>query len=204
MSFAKIAKATPKFFGPSSGALGGMSERDRDIERLVAAISQLSEDVNLASSLPESQFARRAWARAVFALLECNTNLMAELVLKANGRGEVALSPAEYAVLREESYRLASNGREAKSHPSFSPLRARFRFVVERFAKLYAVEFELACGGSGWSAFSDAVNVRNRITHPSTVDDFRISRDDIDSIEDARKWYVDEIERLLAAIPDDA
>jgi hypothetical protein len=181
-----------------------MSERDRDIERLVAALSQLSEDVSLAASLPESQFARRAWTRAVFALLECNTNLMADVILKANSRGEVSLSPAEFAVLREESYRLTSNGREAKSHSSFSPLRGRFRFVVELFAKLYDVEFVLDSGGAGWSMFSDAVDVRNRITHPSSVNDFCISRGDIDAIEAARKWYVDEIERLLSAIPDDA
>lgn len=116
------------------------SALERDVENLVAALQVPSSDVALAARLSEilgdTQFTRRAYIRAVFALVEGNLNLMADTVLAAAGRGEVHLFTKEMDVLRQE--RTTIEHGQAVSRVKFVPTRDRLGPLFDTFARLYA------------------------------------------------------------------
>jgi hypothetical protein len=50
----------------------------------------------------DTPFARRAYVRSAFALVEGNLNLMAEVILGVEGRNEIRLSKSEQGILPQE------------------------------------------------------------------------------------------------------
>jgi hypothetical protein len=42
---------------------------------------------------------------------------------------------------------------------------------------------------AGWRAFSEAVKMRDRITHPLTFNDCHVSGDDLDTVDSGHKWF---------------
>ena len=105
---------------------------DRDIERLVEAVQVLASDVQAAANLSEArdtQFTRRVYVRAAFALVEGNINLMAEVILGALDRQEVRLVPKEIEILRQE--RLTSD------EGGMPTVRVKFVPVCDRVAPVF-------------------------------------------------------------------
>ena len=77
---------------------------DRDIGSLLEALNVLASDIDLAAKLShngDTQFARRVYIRAVFALFEGNLNLMSDLVMRASERHEIVLNDSEREILSQ-------------------------------------------------------------------------------------------------------
>lgn len=175
------------------------SNLDSDIEELVQAIQLLASDVVSAAKLSEAgdtQFARRAYVRAAFALIEGNLNLMADTILRAAGRSEIQLSPDELQILRQERTSIDKNGTQVVS-VKFVPIRQRIGRIFEIFARLFKKAHRLDKSSHGWVAFDDAIELRNRITHPKNARSFHVEDSVLDSVEEARKWFADSVELLL-------
>ena len=100
---------------------------DRDVELLVQGVVLLASDVTAAARLSElhgdTQFARRTYVRAVFAMIEGNMNFMATVVLASSERGEILLSPREREIARQE--RISMEAGEPTVRPKFVPLGDR-------------------------------------------------------------------------------
>jgi hypothetical protein len=141
---------------------------DDDLRRLVEAIQVLAGDVQFASRLSclnDSQFARRAYVRAAFALVEGSLNLMADVILAAAIRNELELTSAETAVLRQEQV-ITGRDRRTTVRVAFVPIRVRLSSVFTLFSRLYGTSFVVDKSTSGWRTFTTAIEIRNRITHP--------------------------------------
>lgn len=174
-------------------------ELDNDLARLVAAVSTLSEDVRSASglsSIKDTQFVRRTYVRAVFALVEGNINLMADIILRAHERNEIKLTVEEISPLREESYELSEQGKTI-AKPRFFKLQSRLRFVLELFPRLYDRTHSVDTSVQGWNKFKEAIKLRNRITHPRDKSSFYVTDEELDTLELAREWFNDSMEKLL-------
>ena len=112
---------------------------------LVDSVMVLASDVKAAAKLSEvigdTQFARRAYVRAVFALVEGNMNLMASVILSAEQRGEIQVSVDENEILRQE--RAIEKQGEMITRPKFIPTKDRLGLLMEIFARLYGQKYQL-------------------------------------------------------------
>lgn len=172
---------------------------DRDIEQLVGAVQVLASDVQAAAKLSETgdtQFARRAYARAAFALVEGNINLMAKVILDASQRQEVHLQSREIEILRQERHTSNEAGLPVV-RVKFVPIRDRTAPVFEMFSRLFGKCFQLDKSSTGWVDFTTAIEVRNRITHPKNAASFKIDDSELNTVERARQWFADRVEALL-------
>lgn len=174
-------------------------ELEADVERLVDALLVLTSDVKFAANLSEvadTQFARRTYVRAVFAQIEGNINLMADVIVEAEKRGEVTLSAQDMELLLEERQSTDSIGAVVR-RPKFVPVRDRITPVMELFASMYGGSFKPDKGTTGWELFLRAMELRNRITHPKNASSFDIADSDLDDVRVAREWFATTVERLL-------
>ena len=172
---------------------------EQDIERLVAALRVLFGDVGAAADLSEiedTQFARRAWVRAAFALIEGNLNLMANVILLAEERKEITLQAKDFEILRQERHTSDENGVKVV-RLKFVPIRDRVAPLFQLFAGLYGKSFRVNKDTPGWMHFKDAIELRNRITHPKDAASFTISDDDLNTVRKAREWFADRVGDLL-------
>jgi hypothetical protein len=130
------------------------------------------------------QFNRRTVVRTMFASLEAMTFGLKQSILKMAPR---CLSPADLALLQEETYTLDSKG-EVQAQPKYLQLEFNFRYAVKKFAEVFEVGMKLNCGGKEWQALREAVKTRNRITHPKNAQDCHVSLGDLDNLELAYNW----------------
>lgn len=176
-------------------------ELEQGVERLVAPAQVLAADVRQAAQISETsdtQVARRAYVRAAFALIECNLNLMADVVVRAVGRDEVHLEPAEIEFFGEKPFTSDKDGTKA-FRPKFLSIQDRVWPTFELFSRLYGKRFRLHKGDTGWVRFTGAIKIRNRITHPKDATSFEISEEELEIVEDARRWFANSVEDLLDA-----
>ena len=175
------------------------SALDRDVEELVHAVVLLAVDVkasaNLSKVLGDTQFARRTYVRAVFALVEGNMNLMANVCLECVNRSEIQISALESEVLRQE--RTIEKQGISTTIPKFLPAKDRHGPLMNTFARLYSRTYGLDKSNSGWRSFTNAIELRNRITHPRNALAFEVTDSELDALEEARSWFADAIEDLL-------
>lgn len=172
---------------------------NRDIEALVEAVSVLASDVQAAASLSktrDTQFVRRVYVRAAFALIEGNINLMAEVILGALERKEVLCLPKEIELLRQERH-TSHEGALPIVHVKFVPIRDRIAPVFDMFSRLFGKSFRLDRSSTGWVDFNTAIEIRNRINHPKNAASFAIDDSELNAIRRARKWFADSVETLL-------
>jgi uncharacterized membrane protein YecN with MAPEG domain len=117
---------------------------------------------------------RRDLVRAAFAAIEGLHWQLKRDVLK-NGLGK--LTAHEYAAMAEESYSVDDRG-NVSSIPRFLPITTAIRLVVQvvqRYRPSYKVDFSHA----GWSNLKSAVEVRNRLVHPKTLEDLAVTDSEI-------------------------
>ena len=148
-----------------------------------------------------SQFNRRTVVRTMFASLEAMTFGLKQSILKMAPR---SLSPADVALLQEETYTLDNKG-EVQAQPKYLQLEFNFRYAVKKFAEVFELNMELDCGGNEWRVLREAVKTRNRITHPKSAHDCHVSDDDLDKLELGYNWagntilrcYVNYLQKLV-------
>ena len=171
----------------------------RDVEELVEAVVLLSADVKAAADLSkvlgDTQFARRTFVRAVFALVEGNMNLMASVCLQSADRGEVQMSVNEREVLSQE--RNVQRKSMGTTIPKFKPAKDRLGPLMNIFARLYGRTYALNKSNAGWRSFATSVELRNRITHPRNASAFKVNDAELRTLEHAKAWFADSMEDLL-------
>jgi hypothetical protein len=148
-----------------------------------------------------SQFNRRTVVRTMFASLEAMTFGLKQSILKMAPR---LLSPADVALLQEETYTLDNKG-EVQAQPKYLQLEFNFRYAVNKFAEAFELGMKLDCAGKEWQALREAVKTRNRITHPKNAQDCHVSDGDLDNLELAYNWagnmivncYVNYLQRIV-------
>lgn len=168
-----------------------------DREAVDELLSAWTDDKkNVAASHSDSfAFLVRSLVRTFFAEVEAMNSAFAASLLEFDTQGIVSLSVSERVILEEKSYALS--GGKIKERQSFNPFLENFRFRYSRFLEAYGVELTLAVEDHRWGSFQKALKVRDSITHPKTVLDFRVSRDTVKQVGDAISWFSDQATGLF-------
>jgi hypothetical protein len=142
-------------------------------------------------------FSRRVYLRTAFTFVEGITQMMKNAALLFDLWNDPSqLTPEEIVLLREEEVYLKQNGVAAKKRIRLA-LPENLRFAIACYAKTRHIKFRVDVSGSGWQAFLSAQKIRDRVTHPHTIDDLELSQVDLQTIEDAMSFVCNSTAPLL-------
>jgi hypothetical protein len=140
-------------------------------ERLIDMLAVLDDDIlavkDKLEKKPSSQFWRRNFIRVFFSVVEGYIFTMKQFALDAYDRGDVQFSLEELALLHELEFYLDKG--KAKGRQKFLKLADNFRFAFSMLAKAVGSSFKLDVGNNRWESFRNAMQIRNRITHPKDL-----------------------------------
>ena len=114
---------------------------------------------------------------------------------------EETFTPAEISLLEEKLYDLDDKGR-AQERGKFIPISSNIKFAFAAIARAYPVNYTLKTDGKGWNAFQAALKTRNRITHPKTVNDLKLTDDEVQQAADAATWFLKNHSGIVQAYMD--
>ncbi len=144
-------------------------------------------------------FAVRTFVRTMAAEFETRLFLLQDFILKLHEEtSNIKFSPEELAILRSKTYTLRSNG-EVQSSIKFYPFKEHLLFILRLFARRFNPKAMPDTSGKGWAAVHSFIKVRNRLMHPKSMDDLRISELEIKAINLAQDWLRDSFKSLFAS-----
>lgn len=65
------------------------------------------------------------------------------------------------------------------------------RFTVRIVERVFDCNLNLSTGGKNWENFITSVEIRNRVTHPKSMQEFEISNDEIIIVRNVCNWLDD-------------
>jgi hypothetical protein len=134
-----------------------------------------------------SDFDRKTYIRTFFAYVEGMLGGQKDAVI--SGFNDLPdHTPAEYAMLQEKRYSLTDKG-HALARDMFLPLAPNVLFGFRLFLRLMGASYEPDFSDAGWRAFVEAVRIRNRLTHPRSLEESRVTAEDIAVVQAAEAWH---------------
>lgn len=134
------------------------------------------------------QTAKRDFVRTTFAAIEGSVWIFREHI-RGLALATGSLEEAERIALSETTYSVDKAG-HISAQPKFLTLIATIRLcadIAERIAPASSIDFSAA----GWGNLGEAIQVRNRITHPKALHDLVLSDQDIKSCANALHWFLE-------------
>lgn len=154
---------------------------------LLQEISRIREKI---IEEPKNHCWRRVYIRSVFSMIDSICfRLKAEILDSIKGALEKnKFSPGEISMLKEQAYEVDNKGKVTK-RKIYLKSEKNFKFAFYTAAKL-TKGFNLDVSGIGWKSFTDAVKIRNRVTHPKSISDFSILKKELLTVNRAFKWIL--------------
>lgn len=159
----------------------------------------LVSDVGAALSRNESadsQATRRDLIRTAFAAIEGLVWIFREQVVAA-AQETYGLEDDEQEVLRERQLSVSEQGK-ISAQSKFLGLTPTIRLVARIADRINDTE-HFDFGSSEWDGFRKAIGIRNRITHPKSAYDLRLSKTDVDQVIRALFWFLETHAKVLGA-----
>lgn len=160
-------------------------------------------DVMLALALhhgdESDQHFRRSFVRTGFAFTESSISAVRAIGLQMHELAEEAanhlpdgtrpkqLSPHEHLLLQDRQFIIGPNGRP-KEIDYFASTGPRLLFALRTLASLFEREDLVDTGSHQWGEFKMSIKLRDRLTHPKTIDDLVVSDDDMAMVIRSMEW----------------
>lgn len=144
-----------------------------------------------------SAIAKRNFVRALFAWIEAVSYLMRQYVLKGV-RTEVLTEESMLILLAasERSFYIDGKGdiveQRLKTRTSNLLL-----FSLKAFAERLGLSLTVDKGGRNWQAYSHALRIRDRLTHPKASDDLELTEGDIEVVREAKGMLIGHLQVFL-------
>lgn len=158
----------------------------------------LIRDVSVALSRQEgadNQATRRDLIRTTFAAIEGLVWIFREEIVDT-AQSTYGLGNDEKSILQERQLSVTEQGK-ISSQSRYLSLVTTIRFVARIASRINGIE-HFDFGEAEWDSFRKAIAVRNRITHPKSVDDLHVSKADVDQVTKALFWFLGKHTEVLA------
>lgn len=132
---------------------------------------------------------RRSAVRAVFAFIDGCHEFVRGYVRDQARLFAHAYSVADLAVLSEESPYVDERG-NVKVRPLRVPLVTSIRALVKLLEKNNDASHTVDLAHPGFAALSRALQIRNRIVHPKSIEDMELTDEEMQDVKDAFVWYL--------------
>ncbi len=140
-------------------------------------------------------FWRRMTYRTVFASIETLARFLRQTALLFTESGGGPFSVAERMALSERSYEVSGDGSVIEKSAKIRTLDG-ICLSLDAIARSAGVTYVIK-KSKGWSALCAANKVRDRLTHPKTVEDFAVTEEEMDLLLCGWRWYMDELGRAV-------
>ncbi|MEQ1832273.1 MAG: hypothetical protein ABL977_04395 [Candidatus Eisenbacteria bacterium] len=152
---------------------------------------ELSQDVERALEAfyeSDTAYSRRIVVRLFASAVEGHTYGLKQRCLARLQKEPRLYSIDEAALLMEENYSL---GKDARPHarPQFAPTAESFEFALKMFVKDTTPELDIRSDRPGWTMFTRAFTIRNRITHPKSRADLVVSDEEFACVQHSHLWF---------------
>ena len=146
----------------------------------------------LANTTQERQVVRRLYVRMFVTLLEGTIATFKSKVLEH----PTNLNECERAVLRDITYDLNDKGDpfERALHP---PLLSSIKFAFRMLSRAYGLKHKPDYSLKGWQDLQEVLRIRNRLTHPKTVEQMRVTAAELKLVDSAELWFRQSHRELL-------
>jgi len=164
--------------------------RSEAVNELKRVFVVLQNDIQAALTLGRvdaSQFAHRTLIRTHFAYVEGLAYQLRQVTL-ASLDGTDLLTPAEYALLREQRFQLDAKGLPEQKD-NFQKVLPNLLFAIRCYVKNHGAQFEPDTRHHGWDAMRRALEIRDRLTHPKSAAGLEVSEEDAKHFLDAVEWW---------------
>jgi hypothetical protein len=144
-----------------------------------------------------NQTYRRAYVRSVFAYIEGNISLLKRATSQLGEHNNYAFTRADIAVLAEEHYHIENGKAQAKK----SKIRwtDNIVYTFNTYAKVHGLSNGFQLNKSNWwSELVKTSSVRDRLMHPKSFPDVRVSDEETYAAEKGLRWFSAELHRLFA------
>jgi hypothetical protein len=185
----------------SDEQIAGLKAYDSELNKTVQLVSVLQDDYNVV--LRELQkdwdnyLRRRVVVRALFALVEGAVFALKSQVLLKYDRGDCELSRKEREKLLERKLDSAGNPTDS---PRFLPLKDNIKFVFHIYAqKVGDITFRFDFD-TRWDDFRDAIEIRNSLTHPKSLDDLNVNDSKLKRVLRAAEWFNEQWGNLMTGV----
>jgi hypothetical protein len=160
---------------------------------LVALVSDVQASLRRQSVL-DNQGTRRDVTRTTFAAIEGLVWGFREEIIDA-AVSTYGLEEAEKAVLSETTFSLSDNGKISEK-PTFNSLVATLR-LCSRIAHRINSKVDIEFSDKEWNYLLEAKKIRNRVTHPKSLDDLHLSQVDVLRTVEAFHWLFEKLTDVL-------
>jgi SEC-C motif-containing protein len=167
--------------------------------------------LELKAKLPEGQpidsptyielsFWYRNLLRAFVSEVEGLLFVMRRIIVWADERGELNISPAQAVLVREVDYRMDVRRKRIDERERPNRLLENFILTFSLFPRVFASEFEIDYGNNGWEAFQKIVAARNSVTHPKSPQDTLLRADMPTNLSVAAAWFYSLVTGFLRSV----
>ncbi len=167
-----------------------MSERRATNAKFLEELKLLVGAWGEGSSSESTEATRRVLIRSQFASMESDVGWLKRFTLLFPER----LTAVQELALRGVNVSVKNTGEveeKPRSLDRYTSLRLAFRAASETWAP----GFNLDIHGAGWEAFRKAAAIRNRLTHPESLEDFSMSSDEAEVVRMAFNWFQGSLRR---------
>ncbi len=170
-----------------------MQNREADRPSLFKLINDLARDADECESAvvnTGSSLAKRNFVRALFAWIEAVSYFMRQHVLSELRKEELAEeSIPKLLAASERSYRVDEKG-DVVEVPLMTKTSYNLLFSLRSFAEVVAFPLTVGKGGRNWQAYTRALKIRDKITHPKSPDDLELTEADLEAVREAKGMII--------------
>ncbi|XSG76760.1 hypothetical protein ACP8Y2_07080 [Herpetosiphon llansteffanensis] len=144
---------------------------------------------NTKLSFTETQFLYRSFIRALFSWIEGVIYLMKNFTVEFDGAMNEKIPSDEMYILKEKDLKVDKDGK-VFSDQRFIKLEYNILFSIKWYSYVYNIDYSIDKGVKEWEIFKKSISIRNRITHPKSIEDIIISDNDIKNIIKVKEWFL--------------
>ncbi len=164
----------------------------KELDELFAVNVILREDIqSLLDAYPDQWIhgsLQRALVRACWAHIEAITFGIKRITVTAAELGSEPLTANEHRFLLERSFVVDSSG-QTKERTEFAESRENVKRTLKIACDKFKLEWSPNFGGDEWRQFSESLEIRHRVTHPTSRSDLDISEAEVELHRDAFLWF---------------
>ena len=140
----------------------------------------------------------RIYIRTIFSYIEGITFKVKNLSIASAKFHSIKLSVGEELYAQDKRYGLTESGRLIEM-TQYIPLKSNIRYMFALASKATKSEYKLRYD-KGWASLRDAIDIRNKLTHPKDISCLMVTRADIQKAQIAYRWFTNNVIIILKQV----
>jgi hypothetical protein len=136
----------------------------------------------------EAEFWRRTFVRTVVSSFEAELFILKSNLLSYCKKNDFLISPQEELFLDSKKYELNENG-QLKEKLYQQKVKDEIKFVFNSICRIQGFTLKQDFENQGWQDLCNVIKIRNRLTHPKSLEDQYVSSVEVSQCENAWQWF---------------